>query len=67
MTVGNSSEEEIEIGRGGSKSLPVRISVNSFFTGEEDMMFEEMVVGNCSWVLMVVFFVGSSRCLRFLL
>ena len=39
ITVENSSEEEIEIGRGGSRSLPVRTSVNSVLTGEEDILF----------------------------
>jgi hypothetical protein len=41
ITVGNSSEEEIEMGRGGSRSTPVRTSVNSVFTGEEDIFIFE--------------------------
>ena len=38
ITVGNSSEEEIEMRHGGSRSLPVRTSVNSVLTGEEDIV-----------------------------
>ena len=39
ITVGNSSDNETEMGCQGNRSLPVRTSVNSVLTGEEDIVF----------------------------
>ena len=42
MTVGNSSDNETEMGHQGNRSLPVRTSVNSVLTGEEDIVCLEV-------------------------
>ena len=42
MTVGNSSDDETKMGHRGNRSLPVRTSVNSVLTGEEDIVCLEV-------------------------
>jgi hypothetical protein len=42
ITVGNSSDDETEMGCRGIRSLPVRTSVNSVLIGEEDIVFLEV-------------------------
>ena len=73
MTVGNSSDDETEMGCRGNRSLPVRTSVNSVLTGEEDIVFgggfeREGFVGFVG-VLVDVHVIGSFSfmyCLRFI-
>ena len=49
IIVGNSSEEEMEIGRGGRSSGEVRTSVNSVLMIGEDMVVE-LVIGGRNFV-----------------
>jgi hypothetical protein len=60
IIVGNSSEEEMEIGRGGRSSDEVRTSVNSVLMIGEDMVVEFVIGGRnfvglwLEWCLVVL-------------